>query len=156
MKKKLAAFVLCGLMSVLGGCSSLVKTVLKEPKVALQSVAVADVRSDGASILFGVEVENPNAVDIKVDALRYEVEIAGKAFTTGKLVNPAQVPAHGKSVVEIPISLKYSDVFSSLLGFLQTGVSTYRVKGEAEFALFTIPFDRSGEINLKEKFSGAK
>lgn len=132
------------------GCSSLVKQVLKEPKVNLEKVDVREVGASGATVVFNVGVENPNGVGITLDALKYDVEIAGKALSSGALEKPAEVAAHGKTVVEIPVPLKYSEVFSSLMGFLKAGESTYRVKGEAAFGIFSIPFDQAGKFKLRE------
>lgn len=130
------------------GCAGFMKAVLREPTVTLQTVNVRDIDASGATLLFGVEVENPNPVDLKVDALRYDIDVSGKLLSSGRIEHPAMVPARGKAVVEIPAAIKYSDVFSSLIGFIKDGGTTYRIKGEAVFALFTIPFEREGTFRL--------
>jgi LEA14-like dessication related protein len=132
------------------GCAAFTKAVLREPTVALKAVNVRDINASGATLLFGVEVENPNPVDLKVDALRYDIDVGGKALSSGRLEHPATVPAHGKALVEIPAPIKYSDVFNSLVGFIRAGGSTYRIKGEADFAVFTIPFEREGTFKLSK------
>lgn len=134
----------------LTGCSLIGKQLVEKPKVALSSVNVKDVGVNGATVVFGVEVDNPNSIALTVDAVRYEVEIGGKPLTAGSLEKAASVPAKDKAIVPIPVTVKYSDVFSSLMGFLDEGKSQYRVKGEAKFGFFTIPFDQTGELKLKK------
>lgn len=149
--KKIISLSLVSIACAAGlGCSAIGKRLVEQPKVALDRVNVRDVGGSGATVVFGVRVDNPNPFALKVDALRYEVEIGGKPLSTGQLDQAAEVAGNGNTVVEIPIAVKYSDVFSSLTSFLSNGSSTYRIKGDATFGLFTIPFDQSGDLKLKK------
>lgn len=135
--------------SVLTGCSAIGKQLIEKPKVSLKSVNLKEVGAQGATVVFGIEVDNPNSIALKVDALRYDVEIGGKALASGRLEEAASVPAKDKAVVLVPVPVKYADVFSSLGSFLSDGKSQYRVRGEATFGIFDIPFDQTGELKLK-------
>jgi LEA14-like dessication related protein len=137
-------------LALCSACSLLLKQVLEKPKVALETVDVREVGPAGATVVFNVRVENPNPVGITVDALKYDIEIAGKLLSSGQLEKPAQVPAKEKVLVGIPVSVKYSDVLNSVMSFLSSGLSTYRVKGEAAIGLFSIPFDQKGEFKLRQ------
>lgn len=147
-----AAFcVTLSLTGYLTGCSFIGKKLIEKPKVQLQRVDVRDVGATGATVVFGVQVENPNSTALKVDSLRYDVEIGGKPFSSGRLPQGAEVPANGKVSLDIPVPVRYTDVFASLVGLLADGTSTYRLKGEAVFGLFTIPFEKSGEFKLRSR-----
>jgi LEA14-like dessication related protein len=131
-------------------CTTLGQAILEKPKVELDHVSLREANSSGAIVLFGVKVDNPNAFSLKVDTLKYDVEIGGKHFSSGKIDKPAEVAAKNNAIVEIPVPVKYSDVFSSVLELLTKKTSSYRLKGEASFGLLNIPFDEKGEFKLHE------
>lgn len=145
-----AAFALVLTLALALGCSSLGRKLIETPKVELAKVDVRDTKADGATVVFGVRVENPNAFALKVDSLRYDVEIGGKNFSSGKIDKPAEVAAKDKTIVELPVAVRYADVFSSLLDLVKKGTSTYRLKGDASFGLLTVPFDEKGEFKLNQ------
>lgn len=135
-------------LAVISSCQTIGQAIVEKPKVALDHVGLKDMTMEGATILFGVKVENPNSFALKVDSLRYAVEVGGKPFGSGQIEKPTEVAGHGKAVVEIPIPVKYADVFASLIDFVQNKSSTYRVKGEATFGVLNIPFDEKGELKF--------
>lgn len=149
-----AMALLMGLVTLasfaLTGCASIAEQIIKEPKVNLSRVNVKDVTAQGATVLFGVEVDNPNAFALKVDSLRYDIEIGGKALTSGRIEQAAEVQANAKSIVDIPVPVKFSEIFSSVMDLVSSGSKPFRVRGEAKFGLFTLPFDKTGEIKFKQ------
>jgi LEA14-like dessication related protein len=139
-------FSLTLLVSV--SCSGLGKKLLQEPKVRIDRVNVESVDAKGATVVFDLDVENPNPFALKVDALKYDVEIGGKKLTVGELKSPANVGAKTTSKVSLPIPVKFNDLFSSVLVLAQKGKSPYVIKGEATFGLLSVPFENRGEIDL--------
>lgn len=131
----------------LGACGSLTK-LTEKPRVHLDSLQIQSPTREGATLVFGVMVENPNPVAIEVDEVTYELEIAGRALSSGRLENGARVPAKDKAIVSIPVAVKYSDLFESLLQLLKNPTSPYRIKGAARIGPFAIPFDQTGEVKL--------
>lgn len=148
--------VLVALLLVIGiatGCTTFRKKVEK-PKVQLHSVGLKNLEKQGATLLVGIEVENPNDFELRVDRLSYEAEIEGRPVAAGTLDESVGVPAKGKSVVEIPVAVNYGDLFGSIIDFVsrigQNEKKTrYRVKGSARVGLFDIPFDEQGELELE-------
>lgn len=143
------AFAIVGLSSFFSGCTYVAKKIVEPPTVALDRVTVKDVGASGATVVFGVAVDNPNPFMIRVDQLKYDVDIGGKPISTGKLEHAAEVGGRSKAIVDIPVPVKYSEVFSSLFDFVSKGTSTYRVRGEASFGVLSVPFDKSGDLKLK-------
>jgi LEA14-like dessication related protein len=141
--------VLLVAIAVFSSCSTIAEQLVKEPKVELQSVKLRDLKPDGGTVLIGVEVDNPNPFGLKLDDLTYELEIGGKALSKGQLKEAAQVAANAKSVIEIPVPLKFEELFSSAMDFVTKKSSAYRVKGSARFGLITLPFDKTGEMKLR-------
>ncbi len=130
-------------------CASISRQILSEPKVTFSSVGIRDFNQDGATILFGILVENPNPLALYVDTLKYDVEIGGKLISSSHIEKAASVPAHGKAVVELPVPVKFSDLFQSLSDLFGNGTTSYHLKGEAKVAVFTLPFDQSGKIKIR-------
>jgi LEA14-like dessication related protein len=135
----------CGL----AGCSSIAKSVLQEPKVTLAHVAVQKLDTSGATLGIGVSVENPNPFALRLDALKYKVEVGGKQITESQLTETAEVRGHETKVIEIPVPVRFQDLYSSLMDFVQKTSSAYHITGEARFGLLTIPFDHSGDMKLR-------
>jgi LEA14-like dessication related protein len=145
VKSLLLALAACALT----GCSSIAKSVIQEPKVSLAHIAVQKVDRSGATIGVGVAVENPNPFALRLDSLKYKLEVGGKQITESELPGVAEVRGHETQVIEIPVPVKFQDLYSSVLEFVQKTTSAYHITGEARFGLLTIPFDHSGDLKLR-------
>lgn len=141
------AAVLSGFCVALAGCVSADK-ILEKPRISLRSLKVMEPNASGATLVFGVLVENPNGIALHVDELIYDLEVAGRQLSSGKLAEGASVPAKNTAVVEIPVSVRYADLFTSLIQLLDEAKSPYRIKGSARVGPFQIPFDQAGEVHL--------
>lgn len=130
----------------LEGCTLLGK--IDQPKVSLNDVAVKNVTGSGATIVFDLKVDNPNPFPLKVDALDYNLELGGKPFSKGLIDTPTKVEAKQSTVVQVPVPIKYSDLFSSLMDFVGAGSQPYRIYGKAKVSYFNIPFNHTGELKL--------
>lgn len=133
----------------MAGCASVAQQIIKEPKVAFSNIGIQDIGVNGATVMVGIQVENPNAFALTVDALKYDLEIGGKALSSGKIPEALTVAGGSTKVIAIPVPVKFQDLFSSVFDFVQKTSSNYRVKGEARFGLLTIPFDKTGDLKLK-------
>ncbi len=142
-----AALALCAF--ALASCSTIAEKIIQEPKVALQGVKLHDMTVSGGTLLIGVEVENPNPFALRLDGLTYELEVGGKPLSKGELKDTASVGAKSKAVVEIPVPVKFQDLYASAMDLVTKKSSAYHVKGEARFGLITLPFDRIGEMKLR-------
>ncbi|MBX2989072.1 MAG: LEA type 2 family protein [Bdellovibrionaceae bacterium] len=144
-------FFLLPLLLVLGGCANLVEKVLEKPQIDYTRSYVKDPSLEGATAVFVFNVKNPNGVPLKLDELNYRIFLNDKPFAGAQSAKNLSVPAKSESTVEIPLPFRYSDVFDGVLGFLKSREVTYRVEGQAHFALFKIPFSRQGDIRLDGK-----
>ena len=154
MKRRISNFKFVGifLLVALGAssCSFFLKQVVEKPKVEFEHVDLKDVNGNGATVLVGLKIENPNSFSLHVDSVRYTLEIKGKPLTSSTIDKPVEVPGKGSAFVEIPVPVKFADLFSSVLDFLQNGATQYRVSGDAKVGSFSIPFDKTGELKLKK------
>ena len=132
------------------GCSALAKKIVKDPKVTLEHVHVTDLELSGATVVFELSVQNPNSFPLEVDSVRYNVELGGKDLGPGTLPKGAKVEGKTTKVIPIPYPFKYKDVFPSVVDFLKSGTSTYKLKGEAKLGPLSLPFDKTGELHFKK------
>lgn len=135
----------------LAGCSTIDKyRNMKKPTVKLDTIEVKDAGIKSANLLFGVAVDNPNDFPLRVDSVKYDVEIGGRHVTTEAIDTPTEVAANAKSVVQLPLTVQFADIFSSIGDFLRNDMTAYRIKGAARIGVLTLPFDESGEFRLKD------
>lgn len=131
-------------------CSSMLNKLVKEPKVELSHVNVTDPTLTGAKLIFVLAVENPNPADIKVDELNYRLYFSEKEFSSAKITKTLTVPANSKANVEIPVPIEYAQVIPGLRQLLTTSKLPYRIAGSAKLSVFNVPFDKKGEIKLRD------
>ncbi len=132
----------------LPGCSSLGRAVLAPPQASLVAVGLKEITAVGATVVFSVRVENPNAYALKVNAVRYEVLLNDQELSRGRIDQPQEVPGKGQSVIDIPVPVLYRDLFARLTDLLAKKASRYYIKGDADFGVVTVPFESRGELTI--------
>lgn len=140
-------FLVAGLTA---GCSSLIQSLVTEPKITFHSVSVRDAKQDGATAVIALNVENPNGISLTIDRLKYVLELGGRAVANAEIEKVATVAAHATSKVEVPAPFRYDQVFASVLDLISKGSAAYKVTGEARIGLFNLPFDHTGDLKLRE------
>jgi LEA14-like dessication related protein len=151
-----AALVL--MATALGACASF-GVPLEAPKVTVQSVRLD--RIQDAQALFGITVElaNPNARPLDVEAVDVVVAIEGEVVATAKLVAPVRVPASGTASGELAAQTGVDVLVRAAIAAMRRGETSapgraptlrYAIEGVAVFnGGLTVPFSRSGEIGAQ-------
>ncbi len=127
------------------GCSFLAKSP-EPPKVSLKAVRIDSTSLIAARIVFSLDAFNPNASDLKVDAVNYSLELNNKPIANGAINKAVELKAKQNSEVEIPVEVELLKVFDSIAGILQKPKSEYRFFGKAQVGLLTVPFDQKGTL----------
>lgn len=130
------------------GCSSLFGT-LEKPKVNLKHVYPKDSTMTGTTLVFVLDVENPNSKDLKVESVAYKVFISGKELGHGSIDKQIVVPAKKSSEVSVPLPVKYEDVLNNLGDILLAREVPYKIEGSAKVSYFNIPFSKEGKVELR-------
>lgn len=146
MKRRAAVLALAAL--ALAGCAAL--AVVKAPQVSLAGLGIESLGLFEQRFVLHLRVRNPNPVDIPVEGLRFDLEVAGLPFATGVSKQRVTLPALGEVVIDVSGS-------SDLVTFMQRfgdqppageGLD-YRLQGEVQVAgRGAIPFDHRGEVAL--------
>lgn len=98
-----------------------------------------------------MNVKNPNSVALSLDKVAYELNFSGEKVTEGVFSDGLNVPALGESSVTIPFNFKFNSIGNILTGIInKTLTKEYELKGHAKLGIFSVPFSKKGEVNLKK------
>ena len=137
------------LLTCLVACSQLSKSLVKDPEVKVADVKVQEIGLSSVKLAVKLDVLNPNPVAIRLDQIDYALKIAGAEVTKGSLDQGVSLEAKQNNVVIVPLQFTYNSAGQALRALMGASQDkTYEVAGNAKFGLFTIPFNKKGEINL--------
>jgi LEA14-like dessication related protein len=133
-------------------CSAMVPPFdLKPPTVRVSDVAIDSVSLQGVRFTLKLATHNPNAVDIPLSNVRFDLALFGQPAAQGSV--PEQrftLPARGERVVPVAFDVASADVHA-MLRRLATGPAPeaiWEVKGSAHWGSspFPLSFDRRGDL----------
>ena len=112
--------------------------------LTLEGVRVHGMTDEGFSARLYVRVDNPNWFGARIASVRYTVSVDGADVAVGRTDREVYVPAHGSSVVELPLDVSYGRLKGRLYS-LFSGRPDYRVSGEVVFRTwlgrYSLPFN---------------
>ena len=138
------------MMLVLSGCTALKYANSKKPKVALESLHVKNVDAKGANLLFNLKVDNPNNFPLKIDSLKYAVEIGGRKLAGEDVKEISPVGANSQGYVSLPLRLSFADIFNSLGDFLKKEMTDYHLTGSVKIGGVELHFNEVGKFKWTE------
>ena len=104
------AFVPIALMlAALSGCG-----VVQEPDARITGVQLQDVRPTDATMLFDIEVENPNAFSLPLGNVDYALSSQGRRFLNGKADVQGTVPAAGRKSLGVPVRISFVELVETV------------------------------------------
>lgn len=135
--------------------------IFRQPEVVLQNVELAGIGLRGGTLLFNVQVTNPNRFALNAEQLEYQLAIAdleaGRDTTwmdlaSGRYDTPFSVGAGATEVVQIPVEFSYSGLGGAASSLLRAGTFNYRASGAVDvrtpLGTYHVPFRRGGMISL--------
>jgi LEA14-like dessication related protein len=148
---------ICAGLSVLGcfllcTCQSL-SSELREPVLSLNSVDMADIGFNGVDLVARINVENPNGFSIPLPRIEWELFLGDNSFVNGSVKSDTLIKARKSTVVDVPFSLNYADVFAAVQSLRNRAETPYRVVLQAAFPIPLIQekvftFEHSGNLPL--------
>jgi LEA14-like dessication related protein len=135
---------------MMSACSSF-NGLVKDPVVHVTEFKLANVSSEGVSIDLGLNVQNPNSVPLKLDAVNYALNISGEKVTEGTFDKGVNIPAGGEGTVYIPLKFQFTSVGNLLSGLMDRSLTKdYELTGSAKLGYISVPFVQKGTINLNK------
>ena len=142
---------LVGAIAFLGGCKA-VKDMLAgmdKPTASIVSARLAGLSLDGVTIVMDVDVNNPYTVPLPLVNLDYALASGGAEFLKGAADVQGSVPAKGIRRLEVPATVKFAGLLSTVKGVKLGAVVPY----EASLGL-SVDAPAAGRLTLPLKTQG--
>ncbi len=144
----LAAVLALAACAGLGGYADLVR-----PEVDVTDVKLLGTTLTGADLVFEFRVDNPNAVALVLDGIGYRLRLNDEPLLDGRRDEETTIAASGRSVVELPVTIRYEDLYRVIRSFEGKRRSDYALDADFRFAVpilgsVTVPVSKRGEIPL--------
>ncbi|MFQ5640381.1 MAG: LEA type 2 family protein [bacterium] len=136
------------------GCASvgeLIKTAT--PKVSFSRVRLDKLSFDSATLLFDVNVENPNPVGVTLAGFDYDFILNERSFVQGNQEQGLEIPANGANIVQIPVTLAFADIYQTFKSLKGQDSTAYKLECGLAFELpflgtKRIPISKQGTFPL--------
>jgi LEA14-like dessication related protein len=144
----LAAALTFSACSTLGGLANVV-----EPEVDITDVKLLGTTLTGADLLFEFRVDNPNDVALVLDGIGYRLSLNNEHLLDGTRDQRTQILANGRSTVELPVSIKFQDIYRVIRSFEGRDKPDYALDADFRFDVpvlgyVTVPVTQRGEIPI--------
>lgn len=130
--------------------------VVRKPDVSLTNFSVENLSLSGADLLVKLNVQNPNAFQILIDDLNFDLEVNGLKSFSGTVSEEVSIDRKSTEAVELPLNIS----------FLNAGMAAYRLLNSSEdldykltgstligsdlpyFKKSNFDFDKSGSVDI--------
>ena len=136
---------------LLAGCAA-IPTRVDPPRISLVNLQMLSVSSQAQRYRLTLRIKNPNAFDLPVSRLEYDLALNGRDFTRGVSGEPFTVPAFGEQLTVVEGAIDFAQVVDQLRDWRsgRSPVLRYRLRGRLVVLkrFVRIPFEREGEVKL--------
>lgn len=133
------------------GCAALGNT-LKEPDIRLDRVIVREVGIRGGNLDLMVEVDNPNAFDLRGTEVELGLDVEGSHVGDVRFDDEFTVDKGSLTTLTLPLRFEWAGVGSALRTALASGELPYEMKGQIKVQIpwgaHSVPFTRAGRAPL--------
>lgn len=152
MRTRLALIVLA--VVALGGCAA-IPTNLKTPEVSFVSLRAVEASFFEQRLEVRMKVRNPNDVELPVNGLDVDIELAEEPFAHGESVREFVVPANGEAEFDMQVTANAATALLKIAGGdrRKSDAIDYKLKGKLSTRiglLRTIPFEETGTLPISE------
>jgi len=111
------SFTTCGTLS----------SVVQDPKISIHSMDVTNITFNGVQMLCKVRVENPNSFEIPFPETDWEFFLNTNSFIKGTVKNNQRIKARNSTIVDVPVSFNYVQVFNTFASLKGTRQANYKI-----------------------------
>lgn len=152
MKFSILKFTFFIFILSLSGCAELAKHVdTVKPTAKLTGMHLANINFEQVDLVFDLAVENRNPVPLNLAGLDYDLKIENQSLVSGVTAQAINIAANSTSPVQLPITLKFSDL-KNLPGELwKKDNLAYQLAAQLNLNLpvignYPIPVSKHGEL----------
>ncbi len=147
MRKNGLLFSFSTALLFLLSCHSL-QHLVKAPTVKIAGVGLERWDFQSVTLLFDLHVLNPNGFGIKVSGYSYRLALQEKQLLRGTETEGFAVAAQGESLVQIPLTLPFRDIYALIQDARSLDSLAYELSGvitpSGILSNMTIPYSKSG------------
>ncbi|WP_413584746.1 LEA type 2 family protein [Bdellovibrio sp. HCB274] len=141
-------FALIILTLSLGGCSFFKDRYGQKPEIDLANIYFQNTTPLSTTMVFVLNVKNPNKIDLNVEELTYEVQLDQKEFAKARADKQMKIPAGQSAQVELPLPVNFLKAIDGITKVLAGQDVGYEIIGEAKISGFKLPFNEKGQFNM--------
>jgi len=134
-----------------GACGLLGAAGIERPSVSLDSTRLQSISVRDVDLLLGFEIDNPNALGVRLEGFDYRLSVAGTPLAEGDRREELTVPAGGRSRADLPLSVAWDDLAAIYRSVRSGGETGYRLDAGFTFEVpvlgpVRIPLTRQGDF----------
>ncbi len=130
--------------------------LLKLPSIKFSSVKLNNINLTSANLLLEVKFDNPNSFSMLIDQMNYNFQVNGKNWLTGKANQKTSTAKNGESTIQIPVSLDFLQMGSSLIQLISGGKNlNYNFTGNMDIKSshllleqLSLPYNQTGKFDI--------
>jgi LEA14-like dessication related protein len=137
---------------LIGGCQTIqdLANSIQKPSLSVDDVRVTGFNFQEMQLTYDIKVDNPNAATLQMLGYDYNLDLNGNSFINGDQTKRVTVGASGESIIQVPMTLNFSDVYQAINGLAQEKKTAYNFASNLRFEL---PVLGETEIPVKKKGS---
>lgn len=125
------------------------------PKISLDGIKIKNLGFKGADLEIGLNLDNPNAFDIDIRDLGYDLVVNGQRWLQSQGKDTISLAKSASSQVKVPLNLSFLDMGLTLADLLkQQSALDYQLVGNMNMDTslpmlkdIALPFKQSGSVN---------
>jgi LEA14-like dessication related protein len=129
------------------GCTSVVKSIVKEPVLQFQEVKITNLNLEAVHLDALLVAENKNNFSLKFDEVQYELVLKNKSVFSGIWNEIPSLEPMKKTELRVPMKLPLNSIIESSLDLLTQPEIPYEIKGKVKYGILSIPFEKKGIVN---------
>lgn len=141
-------FVILPVLIVLS-CATL-SQLFQQPTVKLNKFSISDFSFNDITLNFDLAITNPNPIGVGLAGYDFDFSIEGQNFLSGDQKKDMQVLANQTSIVGIPLTVKFNQLYEMFKALKDKDEANYGLKGHMHvngpLGLLQIPFSTSGKM----------
>lgn len=134
---------------LLSGCSFFKDRYAQKPKIDVAKIYFQDTTALSTTMVFVLNVTNPNKIDLNIEDMTYEIQLDDKEFAKSHVDKKTKIPAGETAKVEVPLPVNFLKAIGGIAKVLAGEDVGYQIQGSAKVSGFTVPFSEKGQFNMK-------
>ena len=125
------------------GCATvqeMAEKTFEKPKLSVEGARVQKLSFEDVTMLFDIRIENPNIFGLSLAGLTYDFKLNDNLFFKGEENTGISIPAQDVSVVQLPLTFRYDNVYKTIRGLDKSDKTRYGIDLELAFDIPVIGF----------------